>query len=61
MVKCCSRLVLAAVVALGLTGCGGDNKTAEPKAPEGAPKLEPKTPGTGGPGKKVAGPTGGVQ
>lgn len=54
MRKSCN-LFLAATVAIGLMGCGSDNKTVDPKAPPDAPKLQPKTPSGGGPpagGKK---------
>lgn len=53
-----SPLVVAVVAAfvLGLTGCGSDGKTIEPKAPDNAKKLELKTP-SGGAGA----PKGGTQ
>jgi len=52
-------LVLGALVGFASAGCGGDDKKpANPKAPDNAPKLEPKTPGTTGPAAKPAGPAG---
>lgn len=56
-------VVVVFVFALVLTGCGDDGKKLEPKSDPNLPKLEPKTPSGGGPGKggKPSGPTGGIE
>jgi hypothetical protein len=56
------RLAMTALVfavAPILVGCGGAEEVKDPKLPDNAPKLQPKT--AGGPAGKPVGPAGASQ